>query len=297
VSNDLAAPRIGATTLAKLGEPPTLLVVTCAQDLCLTRNLLRRIHRLGAWRYFGGALLCLDADLSVGIARQVLLDEISLPADRIQLVRSRDFNLWYTNRPKAALAAYRLACSWQKDFVRLDPDLYIQSESFFPMITRPYPGIAGKQMQFFLPCLIEGRQLDFIQGGASYWGLEGRRYLENLSTDELQRFRSDSSAFVQTGPDHCNEYTYFFQNTEDVLITGVMAILNGVDRFHIPDLQVSPYDVLRGYRDPALTYEDYIEAYHRSGALAYHFEGSHDGRKSLMSKMLLRLYQEAHGDE
>lgn len=269
----------------------TLLIFTCAQDLCLTRNLLIRIGQLRAWERFSRLLLRLDNDLTEEEAELFLRPFVPLPASAITFSRSTEFNVWNTDRTAASLAGYQLACSFEQDFVRIDPDLFIRSPEFVDHLLRETPGVAGRVMPFFLPAKVAGSQLTFVQGGAIYCGEEARRWLQTLRAGEIARVRRNYDEYVSDIDEGKREvYDYFFRSTEDVIIFGLLATLHGVPRRHIPNLQLSPYDVLTGYKLPHRTPVDYITAFELSPAMAYHFEGGHEGRKQLMTKMLKWTY-------
>jgi len=271
----------------------TLLILTCAHDLCLTRNLFKRIARVDGWQYFTHVHLHLDHDVSFGAAKSLLAPLIPYSEQNIRLTRSDEFDAWHTRRTETMLIIYKLACSLNQDIVRLDPDLYIVSSEFFEALIKPSAAIAGKLMPLYPPAFIQGRRFDFIQGGASYWGEEGRAYLQGLRVSKLDYFRRTYKNLVDISfPDRRNEYEYFFNNAEDVLLSGALAIIAGIERTNIPRLQVSSYDIMPDYRSEKWAYTDFVASYVASGALAYHFEGAHDGRRALMTKMLQQFYWE-----
>jgi hypothetical protein len=276
----------------------TLLILTCSHDVQLTRRMLRRISRLGGWQYFNRLHLHLDSDVPLAAAKHLLLSATPLSEQFVHISQAEQPCEWRTDRARTMLQIYKQTCRYDADVIRLDPDVYIASPLFFESLTRPYRGIAGKLMPLYLPATVLGRQLDFIQGGVSLWGPQGRRYLEGLNDQAVQAFKDRCLKVVNVeNPKRQAEYEYFFLTTEDVVLTGAMAIVAGIERTNIPRIQVSSYDVMRDYRSERWTYADFIDSYRRSGALAYHFEGAHDGRRARMTEMLHQFYREQDGDE
>ena len=276
----------------------TLLILTCNHDLHLTRSMLRRITRLRGWQYFNHLHLHLDKDVPLAVAKSMLLSASPLPEENVLISQAEQSDGWRIDRAQTMLRIYQQVCKYDQDIVRLDPDVYIASPDFFELLARPYSGIAGKLMPLYLPATVEGRRLDFIQGGVSFWGLEGRRYLQELDICAIQAFKNSYLNVVSLeNPRRREEYEYFFLTTEDVVLTGVLAIVAGIQRTNLPGIQVSSYDVMPDYRSERWTYADFIESYMRSGALAYHFEGAHDGRRERMTQMLHQFYLEQDGEE
>lgn len=270
----------------------SLLIFTCAQDLSLTRNLLTRIGQLRAWGKFSHLIFRLDNDTTEEEAELFLRPLVPLPDSAVTISRSPEFNVWHANRTAASLAGYQLACGLGQDFVRIDPDLFIRSPEFFERLVRQVPGVAGRVMPFFLPAAVGGRQLTFVQGGGLYCGAAARRWLQGLRAEELTHVRMNYDEYVSDLDEGKREvYDYFFRSTEDVIIFGLLATLHGIPRSHVENLQLSPYDVLPGYKLPHRTPDDYLRAFESSPALAYHFEGGHEGRKQLMTKMLKWAYE------
>src|SRR5262245_11313972 len=184
------------------------------------------------------------------------------------------------------LSVYKMDCSDEQDIVRMDPDVFIASPCFIDAVCKEHHGIAGKLMPLHLPARIRGEQLKFIQGGVSCWGKEGRSFLEGLQYADIERFRTTYRKQIEgMSVDQSSQYAYYFNRTEDVILTGALATIVGITRTHIENLQVSPYDVIRDHRSGKWAYEDFISAYQRSGAFAYHFEGGHSGRRSWMTAM------------
>jgi hypothetical protein len=276
----------------------SLLVVTCAQDLCLTRNLFRRITCLEGWRHFSHLHLHLDNNVSFEAARSLLSPAIPYSEQNIRVTRTTEINRWQTDRAEMMLSIYKMACSLNQDFVRIDPDLYICSSEFFRLLERSQSGISGKLMQLFLPAYLRGRRLDFIQGGATYWGQNGRAYLQDLRAAKIEAYRRSYAEVIEiSDPKRRKEYEHFLCSPEDVVLTGALAMIAGIERAHLPGLQASTYDVMRDNRAKGLAYADFVAAYLASGALAYHFEGAHDGRRALMTEMLQRFYRDMDGFE
>jgi hypothetical protein len=276
----------------------TLLILTCRHDMHLTRSMLRRITRLRGWQYFSHLHLHLDNDVPLAVAEATLLSATPLPEEHVLISQTEQPDGWRTDRARTMLGIYQRACKYNQDIVRLDPDVYIASPDFFQLLARPYSGIAGKLMPLYLPATVKGRPLDFVQGGVSLWGPKGRRYLRELDVSAIQQFKTSYLNVVNLGdPGRQQEYEYFFRTTEDVVLTGALAMVAGIERTNIPGIQVSSYDVMRDYRSESWTYADFIESYVRSGASAYHFEGAHDGRREKMSEMLRQFYRAQDGEE
>ena len=174
----------------------TLLILSCAQDIMLTRRLFLRIERLGGWRYFSYLHLHLDSDVPERDVETVL-SALSVPQIQVHVTRSNEPGCWRSKQAETMLAVYQMACAFDSDIVRLDPDVFIPSEDFFEHLAVPYDGIAGKLMLLSPPAVISGRQLDFIQGGVSCWGPHGRSFLRNsvgFYREELQRKLSHMGA-------------------------------------------------------------------------------------------------------
>src|SRR5258705_1575243 len=168
-----------------------LLVFTCAQDLCLTRNLFIRIGQLKAWTKFNQLILYLDNDTTLDEAYVFLRSVIPLTDSAISITRSSQFNAWNENRPLAALAGYHSACKLEQDFIRIDPDVFIEKPEFFERLLTKTPWLAGRVMPFFLPVNIGDRQLSFVQGGSVFCGERARRWLQNLTAADGNEGRSN----------------------------------------------------------------------------------------------------------
>ena len=271
----------------------TLLMLACEHDVALAMRLLHRLTLLGAWRHFSVLHVHLDKDINM--ATEETLRRIA-PTDalEVRIVRAGPAECWNTRRAETMLHIYKDACTDDHDIVRVDPDVFVASPLFVDAVCATHHGIAGKLMRLHLPAMIAGRQLDFIQGGVSCWGKEGRAFIKALEYKDIDCFRKRYSDQVGCMlEEHASLYGYYFSRTEDVILTGALAILAGLRRANIEGLQVSPYDVLRDHRSPRLSYEDFVAAYESSGALAYHFEGGHSGRRSQMTEMLHRYYDES----
>jgi hypothetical protein len=270
----------------------TLLILTCEHDAALVKRLLDRLASLSAWRNF--SVLHLHLDRNVRVATEEALRRAAPSGEvDVRVIRAGSAECWNTRRAETMLHIYKTACVDGHDIVRLDPDVFVASPRFVEAVCGPYHGIGGKLMRLHLPALIAGRQLDFIQGGVSCWGKEGRAFLKALEYKDIDYFRrryADQIACM--AEEHVAQYAYYFNRTEDVILTGALAILAGLHRANIEGLQASPYDVVRNHRSPHWVYEDFIAAYERSGALAYHFEGGHSGRRAQMTEMLHRYYDQ-----
>lgn len=273
----------------------TLLILVCEHDASLAIRLLRRLELFGAWNRFSLLHLHLDKDVCCKTEEEI---RHAAPANiiTVKIVRASPSECWVTRRAETMLSIYQMACVDDQDIVRIDPDVFVASPMFIEAVCRLNKGIAGKLMRLHLPARIRGRQLDFIQGGVSCWGEEGRRFLKALKSCDIDRFRETYTEEIDCMvAEHSSQYAYYFNRTEDVILTGGLSIMAGVERTHIESLQVSPYDVIRNHRSEELTYKDFVTAYERSGALAYHFEGGHSGRRGHMTEMLTRYYEQNSG--
>jgi len=269
----------------------TLLVLVCEQDATLGLRLLERLTFLNAWSWFN--VLRLHFDKSVSQATCDAFRRVAPVQVVVELSRAGAWECWNSRRAETMLSVYQMACSDEQDIIRMDPDVFIASPRFLEAVCRECRGISGKLMRLHLPARIKGEQLAFIQGGVSCWGNEGRSFLQSLTFEEIERFRSAYQEQIEgMSEDQRSLYAYYFQRTEDVILTGALATIAGITRTHIENLQVSPYDVIRDHRSEKWTYEDFISAYERSGALAYHFEGGHSGRRFQMIAMLARYYEQ-----
>jgi hypothetical protein len=179
------------------------------------------------------------------------------------------------------------------DVIRIEPDIFIASAKFFDLLATPVRGFAGKLMPLHLPALIGGCQLDFIQGGVTYLGSIARQFIKDLSLTNINSFRNAYEDLIEIPRAGDRErYDYYFRSTADVVLTGALAMAAGIERTNLPGIQVSPYDVLRNPRSKHWTYRDHITAFEKSGALAYHFEGSISGRRAKMTEMLQCYYKD-----
>jgi hypothetical protein len=273
-----------------------MLILICEQDAALALKLLARLEALGAWQSFNLLRLHLDTNVTAETEDEVRRATEKINRLRVDICRANAFGCWSTRRAETMLSVYKAACEDEQDIVRIDPDVFVASPHFINAVCQVNHGIAGKLMPLHLPALIRGRQLTFIQGGVTCWGKEGRNFLQALRENEIDKFRRTYVDEIEGMlPEHSSQYAYYFSRTEDVVLTGALAIRQGVDRAHIDRLQASPYDVIRNHRSERWTFNDFISAYERSGALAYHFEGGHSGRRIQMTEMLHRYYEQVFG--
>jgi hypothetical protein len=211
----------------------TLLILICEHDAALAIKQMQRLGSLGAWNMF--TLLHLHLDRSVSRTAEEALRGVA-PTNRlaVRVVRAGPSECWSTRRAETILSIYKMACVDEQDIVRLDPDVFVASPVFLEAVCSAHRGIGGKLMRLHLPALIRGQQLDFIQGGVSCWGKEGRAFLKSLKYQDIDRFRKryrDEIACMMA--EHTSQYAYYFRRTEDVILTGALAILAGLDRAHI----------------------------------------------------------------
>jgi hypothetical protein len=269
-----------------------LLILVCARDVEICHRLILRIGRLGGLSLFQTLFLHADHDVELR-ALDPILHLAQDAGVRVEILRLAQEGAWRTRRAETMLRVYQTVCADRLDIVRMDPDIYISDGRFFAAIGGAVDGIAGKLMRFHLPAEVNGRQLDFIQGGVTLWGASGRAYLETLKSSQIEDFRNNYTD-VATGlvPERSDEYEQYFRSNEDLVLTGILAIMAAIQRTNIAGLQVSPYDVLMNHRSDKWRYEDFTRAFEESGALAYHFEGGRSGRRALMTEMLVRYYGE-----
>jgi len=269
----------------------TLVLLCCMRDAKLAHLLVARIGQLQGWRQFSDVLLSFEAEVPVPIQEGIM----SLVPDgvRTSRVRPRSADGWASRRAETMLSVYHDACDIGSDIVRMDPDVFIRDAGFFDALASAGSGVSGKLMKLHLPARIQGKPLQFVQGGVSIWGADGRNYLANLAEADIVDYKRRFRELVECEmADRGKEYEYFLTRTEDVILGGVLAMQAGLQQTGIPRLQVSPYDVLKDHRSEKWTYGDHVAGFEASGALAFHFEGSHAGRRETMTNMLLRHYME-----
>lgn len=272
----------------------TLLLIVCSQDLTLARLLLRRITRLGGWAWLSGVCLYLDNDLSEEEAGLFLGPELPPLGSDLRVWRDPVVDRWNSDRGGMALDAYRMALALGRDVLRLDLDLYIAAPGFFEALAPSRPGFAGKRLDFFLPSPVRGRPLCYIQGGVTRVGPKAAELILGLPVEEYRRRKRQPELFLELPRAAITpEHRRYFALVEDLCLSGVEAQLAGVERHDIPGLQVSPHEVVPKIEDipggaPALW-----RAFERSGALAYHYEGSQAGLHGRMLKYLKWAYEHA----
>jgi hypothetical protein len=268
----------------------TLLILVCERDVSLGLQLLKRLTFLSAWSAFSKLRLHLDRSVNQkehDDLRRAAPDQIA-----VEITTAHTWECWNTRRAETMLSVYKMSCSDKQDIIRMDPDVFIASPRFIDAVSKEHHGIAGKLMRLHLPAQIKGEQLKFIQGGVSCWGKEGRSFLETLENSDIVGFRRRYQQQIEgMSSNKFSQYAYYFNRTEDVILTGALATIAGITRTHIENLQVSPYDVIRDHRSEIWTYDDFVSAYERSGAFAFHFEGGHSGRRAKMTEMLTRYYE------
>jgi hypothetical protein len=274
------------------GARKLLLVLVCEHDQHSCSRLFKRITQLQGWALFDRLLIHIDCVMSqtdvAALAAEALRHGVT--TDAFRLTRPGE---WQRSRAEAMLKIYQAAIEFDLDIVRLDPDIYISDEHFIQVIRQSYGNIAGKLMNFFLPIKYDCKQLDFVQGGVTLIGHNGRAYINQLTLQDLQDYRQNYMRWMsELKPGYQAEYDYYLLRTEDVILSGVLAIRHGVTRDNVPGLQVSPYDVLRDHRSNKWEYADFIRAFEASGALSYHFEGGHSDRRQIMTQMLDRYYND-----
>ena len=281
----------GETQVAAAVRAPsrkTLLIRTYAGDVEFTALLLRRIGRLNGWGHFSRLVLYLDDDGLRDVVSGLMPAEI--PASFETHVLSDEPGLWARNKPVASWRAYRAAVRFGDDIVRLDPDLFIASPAFFVRISVLPEGFAGKVIPFYGPLHFDGRQVQYIQGGVTCAGPAARRYLERLPESRVARFVEGVEAEFTLPAGATGSPPRHLLIAEDLILTGPLADEAGVLRQHIAGLQASPHEVLRAYRNKTWTAADLLDSFTKSGAGAYHYEGSHQGRRALMHEMLRWAY-------
>lgn len=269
-----------------------LLLQTCCADILLTRQLLNRITYLNAWEFFEGVAISLDGDLEISEVNEILLPVIPLPKCKIRVRRCNKIDSWSSNNVETALEVYKWACSFGKDVIKIDSDLFIANREFFLRIVTEQTGLSGRCMPFFIESYLNGKQLMFIQGGVIFFGKIAREFILNLDLEDVNNFRRHVWDYVSISDEYNKqEYVDYFTNVDDVVLLGIMPVLKSIELKNIIKIQISPYDIYLNFKTEKFDPRILAMRYKASGALGFHYEGNQWGQRDYMRKCLKWLYE------